>query len=254
MPLGDNVNQSGLSVMGDRPRPYVMAHRGNSAHCPENTLAAFKRALTDGTDVIETDLHLSADGEFICIHDGTLERTTNGTGEVKNLTREQLQQYSASYGRSEFANERIPTLRQLLEILPPHVALALELKSDDFLDEQVCLRLQTLLSETETINRVVTLSFSRDRLQAIRRYTPQIPIGLITLFDLMPGTIGEMVGPWYPFMFANPFYVWIAHRRGQIVCPLDPTPEPRLWYYRLLRCDAVLTNDPDLTLRALGHK
>ncbi len=54
-------------------------------------------------------------------------------------------------------------------------------------------------------------------------------------------------------MFLNPLYAWIGHRRGQLICPLDPNPEPRLWYYRLLGCDAVLSNDPAKTRRALGR-
>ncbi|NWF71365.1 MAG: hypothetical protein HXY40_19970 [Chloroflexi bacterium] len=247
------MRQEALRVMGTRPKPYVMAHRGNSAHCPENTLAAFRRAIDDGTDAIETDLHVSADGEFMCIHDGTVERTTNGRGAVKSMSCEQLQSLSASYGRAEFASERIPMLHELLAILPKNTALALELKCDDFLEEAVCLRLWRLLQETQTDDRTVVLSFSRERLRAVRRYTPQIPVGLITLFDWLPGEIGELAGPWWPFTFLNPLYVWMAHRRGQLTCPLDPTPEPRLWYYRLLGYDTVLTNDPALTLRALGR-
>ncbi len=247
------ARQQALHVMGNRPRPYVMAHRGNSVKCPENTLAAFRQAIEDGTDAIETDLHVLADGEFICIHDATVDRTTNGSGAVKSMTREVLQSFSASYGRPGFANERIPTLRQVLEILPQTTALALELKSDDFLEETVCVKLWLLLQEMRTDDRTVVLSFSKERLQAVRRYAPRISMGTITMFALMPG-VGELTGPWWPFMLLNPFYVTIAHRRGQLVCPLDPTPEPRLWLYKLLGCDAVLTNDPALTLRALGRK
>jgi glycerophosphoryl diester phosphodiesterase len=242
-----------LDAVGDRPRPFVMAHRGNSELCPENTLASFKRAIADGTNVIETDLHVSADGEFMCIHDGTLERTTDGQGAVREMTVAQLKQVSASYGRPEFADEQIPTLREVLAILPERVALGLELKCDDFLEAGVCKKLRALLEETQTLNRAFTLSFSRARLEAVRRYTPQIPTGLITLYDLLPARAGEFVGPLWPIMFLNPLYVWLAHRRDQLVCPLDPTPEPRLWYYRLMGCDAVLTNNPAKTLRALGR-
>ena len=70
-----------LTLPGRR-KPYVMAHRGNRVACPENTLAAFRRALADGADILETDLHVAADGQFVCIHDGTLDRTTNGRGLV----------------------------------------------------------------------------------------------------------------------------------------------------------------------------
>ena len=63
-----------------------MAHRGNRVACPENTLAAFRRALDDGADIIETDLHVTADGEFVCIHDATVDRTTDGRGPVAGMT------------------------------------------------------------------------------------------------------------------------------------------------------------------------
>src|SRR5690606_13217042 len=99
----------------------------------------------DGADVIETDLHLSADGVLMCIHDDTVDRTTDGHGEVSQMTSAELAQLSASYGRAEFAAERIPTLRQLLEILPDGVGVGLELKSDDFLRESVCQNLLRVL-------------------------------------------------------------------------------------------------------------
>ena len=62
----------------------------------------------------------------------------------------------------------------------------------------------------------------------------------------------QLVGAFWPVYFLNPFYVRQAHAAGQITCPLDPTPNGRLWYYRWLGCDAVLANDPAATIRALG--
>lgn len=241
-----------LGPMRNRPKPYVMAHRGNSELCPENTLVAFRQAIAEGADVIETDLHVSADGQFVCIHDDTLERTTNGRGAVKSYTAAELQTFSAAYGRDAFQEERVPLLVDLLQILPEGVGLALELKCDDFLDEAVCRRLESLLRETGTMNRTVSLSFSRERLRTVEKATT-IPVGLITMLKLLPEAGWSMTGPFWPVMFMNPFYVALGHRRGQFVCPLDPTPEPRLWYYRLLGCDAVLTNNPGKTRRALGR-
>lgn len=253
--MNNRLSNHGFAKLVQRSKPFVMAHRGNSELCPENTLAAFQRALDDGTDAIETDLHLSSDGELMCIHDGTLERTTNGVGSVNQHTRAELQSLSASYGKAGFESETIPTLRELLTRLPKTVALGLELKSDAFLKADVCLKLARLLEETETLNRVFTLSFNPDRLMAIRRHLPDTPTGLITLFrPVTPPSFGEFAGPLWPILFANPFYTLMAHRRGQLVCPLDPTPEPRLWYYRLMGCDAVLTNNPAKTLQALGRK
>ena len=69
-----------LDALAHKVKPYVMAHRGNRVACPENTLASFRRALADGADLLETDLHLSSDGRLVCIHDATVDRTTNGKG------------------------------------------------------------------------------------------------------------------------------------------------------------------------------
>jgi glycerophosphoryl diester phosphodiesterase len=236
-----------------KPRPYVMAHRGNRIACPENTLAAFRRALAEGADILETDLHLTADGVFVCIHDGTLERTTDGHGRVEAHSLAELRALSAGCGRPEFAAERIPTLAELAGLLPPDVILALELKSDAFLEERVCRELAAELERCGVRQRSAALSFSLPRLQALRRAAPDLPIGWITLSRAWPISGVELLGPLWPLLLLNPFYAWIAHRRGQVVCPLDPDPNRRLWLYRLLGCDAILTDDPGATRWALNR-
>ena len=90
-----------LAIPG-KPKPYLLAHRGNRVRCPENTLAAFRQALADGADALETDLHLTADGVFVCIHDALVDRTTDGRGPVAGMTLAELRTLSASYGRPEF--------------------------------------------------------------------------------------------------------------------------------------------------------
>lgn len=238
----------------DRPRPYVMAHRGNSVAAPENTLAAFRRAIDEGTDIIETDLHVTRDGAFVCIHDATLDRTTNGRGPVAVLNLAELKPFSASYGRSEFAAERVPALGELIAITPPHVHLALELKTDRFLDAAVAGRLVDQLREAGVLERTVLLSFQLERLCAVQRIEPQMTVGLVTLNRLAPAISTRLIGPFWPLLLVNPFYTFWAHRRGMLVCPLDPWPDSRLWLYRLLGCDAVLTNDPAATLQRLGRR
>jgi glycerophosphoryl diester phosphodiesterase len=236
-----------------KPKPYVMAHRGNRVACPENTLAAFRRALDDGADIIETDLHLTADGVFVCIHDDTVDRTTDGAGAVAAMTLAQIKTLSASYGRPEFAAERVPALAELLALLPPDVALALELKTDRFLERDICRRLVGELDRAGVCNRTVVISFHVERVLAVRRAAPDIPGGFITLWHPYPRTDLQLLGPFWPLLLLNPFYVWWTHQRGQLVCPLDPMPDSRLWLYKALRCDAVLTDDPAATRRALGR-
>jgi glycerophosphoryl diester phosphodiesterase len=232
-------------------KPYIMAHRGNRVSCPENTLASFKCAFEEKADILETDLHQTADGVFVCIHDATLERTTNGQGLVAEHTLAQLKKLSASYGRPEYAQEQIPTLAEMANILPLDVAIGLELKSDAFTNPMVAYQLLTELADLGIRERTVILSFARPRLAAIRQIDPQIPLGWITLKCPLPPTGMELAGPFWPLLLINPFYTFFAHRRGQLVCPLDPTPDKRLRLYKWLGCDTVLTDNPGATRQAL---
>lgn len=241
-----------------KSRPYLMAHRGNSEACPENTIASFQRALEDGADIIETDLHLTADGVFVCIHDATVDRTTDGSGAVAQMTLAEIKSLSASYDRPGFAAERVPTLAETMALIPEMCALALELKTDRFLEPEVCLKLVRELEKGGVQDRTVVLSFSLERLQCVRSVAPEIPLGHITLSRPLPTPGVQLVGPLWPLLVLNPFYVWIAHRRGMQICPLDIAPVGRLWYYRLLRCDAVMANNTARLARALkpdrGHE
>lgn len=237
----------------NRPKPYVMAHRGNSTACPENTLAAFQRAFDEGADILETDLHVTADGVFVCIHDPTLDRTTLSAGSVEEMTLDQLKQASACYGRREFEAERVPTLRETMAAIPDGKILALELKTDNFLKPDVAKRLVEEIKAAGMLERTVVLSFHLDRVDAVKAVEPNIPSGFITMKRIIPKDGAELQGPVWPILFLNPFYVMMAHAKGQVVCPLDPFPNSRLWYYKLIGCDAVMANDPAGTIRALGR-
>jgi glycerophosphoryl diester phosphodiesterase len=230
-----------------------MAHRGNRVLCPENTLAAFDQAIADGADILETDLHLSADGVFMCIHDATVDRTTDGTGPVAERTLPELQRLSAAYGRPEFQAERIPTLAQVASRIPGNIALALELKTDRFFEPRVCRQLAAELDRLGIRDRTVVLSFSLPRIQSVQAIAPDIPIGWITASRPWPLGGVQLLGPLWPLLVLNPIYTSLAHRAGQLVCPLDPMPDPRLRLYRWIGCDAVLTDDPRSTCRALNR-
>lgn len=241
-------------VLPGKPKPYLMAHRGNRVACPENTLAAFRQAVADGADILETDLHLTADGAWVCIHDATVDRTTDGIGAVEDMALHQIRALSAAYGRPEFAAERVPILAEVAGLLPADVALALELKTDRCLEPQVCRDLVAELDRTGVRHRSVVLSFSLARIQAVQRVAPDLPIGWITLSRLWPLPGVQMLGPLWPLLLLNSLYVRVAHAHGQVVCPLDPLPDRRLGLYRRLGCDAVLSDDPGATARALRRK
>ncbi len=231
-----------------------MAHRGNQALFPENTLSAFRQAVTDGADIIETDLQLTQDGAFLCLHDATIDRTTDGTGLASTFSLEQIRSYNAAARNPDLPPEPIPILTDLAKILPTTVMIALELKSDAFLKRATCHRLLDELRTTHLLERTVLLSFNPQHLATIRATDPTVPIGLITSNRPWPPSNMEMFGPYWPLLIINPLLVLLAHAKGQLVCPLDPTPDSRLWLYRVLGCDAILTDDPGKTARALGRQ
>ncbi len=236
----------------DRPRPYVMAHRGASGYAPENTLAAFRLALRQGADLLETDLRFTKDEALVCIHDATVDRTTDGHGAVSDMTLAEVKKLRI---RSQFddtyPHERVPTLNELLELTPKDVGLGLELKDPLFEQPAYAHKLVDALPLETLAGRVAVLSFEQARLDSVKRIAPEIPAGLITLYRVLPCCPTELIGPVWPLVFLNPLYVWLAHRRGKFVCPLDDCPDPRVRWYVWIGCDAVLTNTPDTTIEAI---
>ena len=106
------------------------AHRGDNKNAPENTVPAFVSAVIKGAHQIEFDLHLSKDGRLVVIHDNTVDRTTNGTGRVADLTFAELRALDAgAWFAPEFEGTRIPTFREALEAIPRRVLCNVHLKN-----------------------------------------------------------------------------------------------------------------------------
>jgi glycerophosphoryl diester phosphodiesterase len=246
--------QNAIPELKGKSRPYVIAHRGNQTSCPENTLASFKRAIYDGADIIETDIHLTKDDEFVLIHDEFVDRTTDGKGRVSDMTLDELKKLSAGIYKEGFKSEKIPTLRETAKIIPDNVALALELKTDRFLDKNVCARLIDELKEEKIFDRTFVLSFFMPHLQEMKETCPDIYTGWITLDRKTPIKGPDMLGPYWRIFLKNPFYVLRAHLNRQAVCPLDTDPDSRLWFYKMLRCDAVITDNSEITCKKLNKK
>ncbi len=146
----------------------VAAHRGASETYPENTMAAFRAAMDMGVDQIETDVRVTADGELVLVHDETVDRTTDGTGKVRDFTLEELKKLDAGSKKGAiFAGEHIPTLRELMELVKdnPDITLDLELKEyptegREAISFEVCDRVLAMVDEYGFAERVVINSFS----------------------------------------------------------------------------------------------
>jgi glycerophosphoryl diester phosphodiesterase len=152
----------------------IIGHRGASGHAPENTLAAFRKAVALGATFIETDLQLSRDARFVAIHDDTLERTTNGQGRVHDQTLTSLRRLDAgSWFGSEYTGERIPTLEEILEFSKKNdVVFYLELKpSGSWGGEHALIG---ALRESGEVARVVVISFDHGILAGLRKIEPTL--------------------------------------------------------------------------------
>lgn len=120
------------------PRVEVVAHRGYSAIAPENTLSASAGAIRAGADYVECDVRRSKDGCLVVMHDGSVERTTDGAGRVEDLTLEQLKSLDAgSWFHPAFAGERIPTLDELLWLAKGKIRVIIEVKQPGIEDDVV---------------------------------------------------------------------------------------------------------------------
>jgi glycerophosphoryl diester phosphodiesterase len=177
------------------PTPLVIAHRGDSAHRPENTLASFASALEIGAAYAEFDVHLTRDGEVVVIHDATLDRTTNGQGAVANLTLAEIRSFSAGYPArfgSTYAGERVPTLGEVLGLLRDRALAMIEIKpaavTDDAeggIEAHVVEEVRKARMEKE----VALISFERRALVRCRTLAPEMLRG--HLFER--GQAGEML-------------------------------------------------------------
>ncbi len=162
-----------------------IAHRGASRAAPANTLAAFEKAVELGADGIEFDVHLSADGVPVVIHDFTVDATTDGSGRVAEMKLAQLEELDAgSYFDPAFAGERIPTLEQVLEAVGERLLLNIELKSTSLRDNGLERAVIAQVERHGLDDRVILSSFNPLSLRRAKRDAPHIPTGLLYALDL----------------------------------------------------------------------
>lgn len=161
---------------------YVAGHRGWLEKYPENTIASFKGAIELGVDQIETDIRITKDGELVIFHDATVDRTTNGTGEVRDFTLKELKELDAgSYRDPKFRGEQVPTLREFMELIKDHPTLTINLELKEYPDREegwdkvafdVCDRVVKMVEEYNFADRTVLNTFSLPLMEYIRKNHP----------------------------------------------------------------------------------
>lgn len=159
-------------------KPYIIGHRGIPALSPENTIEGNKLALDYGADFIENDIYLTKDGQLVILHDGTLERTTNGKGHVRDYTLEELKKLNANKTHpSGFPDVKIPTLLEQINLVRERSSMLMaELKQTD---QPVVDAYVKLIKETNSEPLFDSMSFSADAVAYLGQIMPEMPVGLL---------------------------------------------------------------------------
>ncbi|MCX7608614.1 MAG: glycerophosphodiester phosphodiesterase family protein [Anaerolineales bacterium] len=244
----------------DLPTPVVIAHRGDSMHAPENTLAAFRLAAENGADAIEFDVKLTADGEVIALHDRTLDRTTDGHGEVHRFTLAALQELDAgSWFDERYRGERIPTLSQIFETVGKRLYMNIELTNYATPNDNLVARVVELVKRHGMQERVLFSSFLARNLRRAKRLLPEVPCAQLAL----PGWMGwpartfgwrAQVEALHPHLKdASSALIARLHRVGKRVqvWTVNEETEMRLLIERGV--DGLFTDDPLRLCRVLGR-
>jgi len=242
------------------PFPLIIGHRGASAEAPENTLAAFALAAKQGAQGIEFDVQLNADGNVVVMHDATVERTTNGTGRVSQMSSDELRALDAGMGQP------VPTLDDVFEAFGPSMLYNVELKVSGLRNKGLEGAVAERIEAYHLQNHVLVSSFSP---LALRRARRQLAATTMTALVWMGGRFAQRVlhgllpspqaehaawadHPHYPLV-DEAYMAWARERDLRVhVWTVDDAQEAR----RLakLGVHALITNRPQEIASALGDE
>lgn len=228
--------------------PKIIAHRGASAHAPENTIAAFRLALEEGADGIELDVMLSKDGHLVVIHDDAVDRTTDGKGFVRDMTLDELKSLDAGEGQS------IPTLEEVFEEFGGRFIINVELKNYSSIFDGLPIEAAKMVKKHQLGESVIVSSFNPFNLPRFHKRMPEVDLGLLT----QPNAAKKWVWRLFKYDALHPHFsdvdqVLVAslHRRNRKVNVWtvdDPSEIKRL---AALKVDSIITNDPKAARKVL---
>ena len=251
------------------PMPRIVAHRGDSANYPENTLPAFLSGVRMGIDVIETDVHITRDGEIVIWHDPTLERNTDGEGALEIHTLKELKRLDAGYTFTKDGGKTYPfrgkgiqlcTLSEALEACPDE-RFNIDLKSQE---EDIVERYIDVIRKHNAENRVCTASFHLNNLKKLRRLAPDLltsvstlevaPLVLKTKMHMLPAAfdrkiIFQVPVRQYGITIINKRFIDEMHKRDAVVMVWTINEEEEMERLYKLGVDTIMTDDPALLIK-----
>ncbi len=222
----------------------VIAHRGASGLAPENTMAAHRVAFRTGAHMIETDVQETEDGKLVCIHDFDVDRTTNGSGAIAELSYREIREFDAGDG------ENIPSLEEVLDYTRGKLKLNIELKVTD-IEKKVL----DLVKERKMIPDVTISSFLHGTLVSTRDLDTEVSTAVLVtkLRDDMISYVNELeanaLNPDYKTI--SPVLVNDAHSNNVLIFPWTVNSASRMEVLYSMSVDGIITDFPDVAIKVL---
>ena len=251
------ANEKELSISKqDQQKMINVAHRGASAHAPENTMAAFHKGVEMKSDYIEIDVQMTADEELVIIHDTTVNRTTNGTGAVGDLTLEEIRALDAgSWFSEEFAGEKIPTFAEVLDAFRGKVGILIELKSPELypgMEEKVADALKERNMDHAKNKKIIIQSFNHGSMELSKELLPEIPHGVLAGLS-WAGVTDEQLEAFTTYAdyfnpnqnIVTPTLVDRVHETGMQIMPYTSRSQEQADRLFNLGVDGIITDYPE---------
>lgn len=232
-----------------------VAHRGASGYAPENTIAAFDKAVEMKADYIEIDVQRSKDGELVLIHDTTVDRTTDGTGKVGDLTFDELRNLDAgSWKGEQFTGEKIPTFDEILDRYHGKIGILIELKAPELypgIEESVAKALKAKNLDKPSNEKIIIQSFNFESVKKMNDLLPKVPMGVLTssITHTTPMALQEFST--YADYF-NPSYTIVSkelvnevHDLGMKISSWTVRSQETADFLLEMGVDAIITDYPD---------
>ena len=256
--------------------PLVIAHQGGDGVWPGDTMYAFEKAVEIGADVLEMDAHITKDGHIVLMHDEKVDRTTDGTGLIEDLTLDELKQLDAAYKWSNDDGQtfpfrgqgiQVPTLEELFQKFP-QMRYVIEIKlTANPIDKPLC----DLIRENNMQDKVVIASFHDEAMQNFRATCPEVATsaskGEVTKFVLLgkvflSGYVApkyqSIQPPWDPKESLNipvmtKRFIRESHAKNIAVEPWTVDDPELMKQYIEWGVDGIMTDRPDLMIEVLGR-
>jgi glycerophosphoryl diester phosphodiesterase len=241
-----------------------VAHRGASEYAPENTIAAFDKAVEMEADYIELDVQRSKDGELVIIHDKTVDRTTNGSGYVKDLTIEQLESLDAgSWMSDQFSGEKIPTFDEILDKYQGKIGILIELKAPELypgIEESVAQKIKERdLYNFQYDDKTIIQSFNFESMKKMNALLPKVRIGVLT--SSLAHTTEQALKEFTVYAdYFNPNYEIVTedlvnqvHSQGMKISPWTVSNQKSAEFLLNMGVDAIIRDSLKIGIKNLSY-